>query len=452
MISRHQPLASVLFAIHVSLALSTTLCLAQDLPRDEQWGQWRGPYANGSAKSSADPPTEWDERANKNIRWKTALPGRGHSSPVVWGDSIFLTAAVPVGDAFKGIPDSAPGSHDNLAVTHKHEFIVLAINRIDGKIAWRTKVHEAIPHEGAHYTASLASASPITNGKHVFAYFGSHGLFCLGMDGRVVWKKDLGRMQTKHGHGEGASPVLDGETLAVNWDHEGRSFVLVMDAASGKEKWHRARNEVTSWASPIVVTQGEQRQLIVSGTSRVRAYDLDSGDIVWECGGLSANIVASPVAADGMVFAASSYDTRAILAIRLKGARGDITGTNQVVWSRRRSTPYVPSPLLYNGSIYYLRHYLGVLSRLTAKTGEEPLGPFRLDGIREAYASPVAANGRIYVVDRGGLTVVISHSDKPALLAANRLDDTFNASPAIVGRELFLRGEKWLFCISEQRD
>ncbi len=438
-----------LLAFAACSGMAATSC-GQPPSSQQQWGQWRGPFATGSAAATADPPTTWSEREEKNIRWKTAIPGRGHSSPVVWGELIFLTAAVPIGDGFEPIPDNAPGSHDNLSVSHKQRFVVIAVRRTDGKIVWRSNVREAIPHEGAHYTASLASASPITDGKHVFAYFGSHGLYCLDMAGQVVWKKDLGRMQTKHGHGEGASPVLDRDVLVVNWDHEGRSFVLAMDARTGEEKWRRARNEVTSWATPIVVARGQQRQLIVSGTSRVRAYDIESGDILWECGGLSANIVASPVATGGIVYAASSYDTRAVLAIRVEGARGDITGSKQVVWSRRRNTPYVPSPLLYQDSIYYLGHYQGVLSRLNARTGEEPLGPFRLSGIREAYASPVAAAGRIYVVDRGGLTVVVSHGDKPEVLAANRLDDSFNASPAIVGKELFLRGEKWLYCLAEQ--
>ena len=257
-------------------------------------------------------------------------------------------------------------------------------------------------------------------------------------------------MQTKHAHGEGSSPALHGDTLIINWDHEGQSFVIAFDKRTGEERWRVAREEVTSWATPIVVEHGGKPQLIISGTNRVRGYDLPTGNVIWECGGLSANIVASPVSADGMVYAASSYDTRAMLAIRLNGAKGDITGTDQVVWRRRRGTPYVPSPLLYGDSLYFLRHYQGILSRVHAKTGEERTGPFRLGGIRNVYASPVGAANRLYITDRQGATLVMSHADLPKMLAVNRLDDSFSASAAVAGGELFLRGQRNLYCIAEE--
>ena len=191
-------------------------------------------------------------------------------------------------------------------------------------------------------------------------------------------------------------------------------------------------------------------QVVISGTKRVRGYDLTTGHVIWECAGLSRNVVASPVAADGMVYAGSSYDTRAMLAIRLEGAQGDITGTDQVVWTRRRGTPYVPSPLLYGDSLYFLRHYQGILSRVSAKTGEDQGGPFRLGGIRNVYASPVGAANRVYISDHDGATLVISHAESPRILALNRLNDSFSASAAVVGRELFLRGQKYLYCIAEE--
>ena len=190
--------------------------------------------------------------------------------------------------------------------------------------------------------------------------------------------------------------------------------------------------------------------MIVPGTQRLRGYDLKSGSVIWECGGLSANIVATPVAGDGMLFAASSYDKRALLAIRLAGARGDITGAEHVVWSRVRGTPYVPSPLLADGWLYFLSHYQGILSRVEARTGREPVGPFRLGGLRNIYASPVAAAGRVYVTDLEGATLVLSAAEKPEVLALNRLPDRFSASAAIAGKELFLRGERFLYCLAEQ--
>jgi outer membrane protein assembly factor BamB len=180
-------------------------------------------------------------------------------------------------------------------------------------------------------------------------------------------------------------------------------------------------------------------QLLISGTNRVRGYDLDNGQVIWECGGLSSNIVASPVSGDGMVFAGSSYDKRALLAIRLDGAAGDITGTDRIAWNRFRVTPYVPSPLLYDGGFYFLTHYQGTLSRVDARTGEERSGAFRLKGISDVYASPVAAAGRIYVTDRDGTTVIVSSGDVPRLLALNHRSEPISASAAIAGGQLFLR-------------
>ncbi len=440
------------FALLVYFCATSSFCATRSLsaapPSLHNWPQWRGPLATGAAPK-ANPPLEWSE--SKNIRWKVPLPGSGHSSPVVWNERVFVMAAIPYGKTVQPKPDSAPGAHDNLPVTHHHRFVVMAFSRKDGKILWQRTVHQELPHEGGHRTGSLVSASPITDGKHVIAFFGSRGLYCLDVDGTPVWNKTFGRMDTKHAHGEGSSPVLYDNTLVVNWDHEGQSFIAAMDKSTGRQLWKKPRDEVTSWATPIVAQQDGRPVVIVSGTLRVRAYDLAGGDVIWECGGLSHNIVASPVANDEMVFAASSYEKRALLAIRLPGAKGDITGTERVAWSRIRSTPYVPSPLLYRGSLYFLRHYQGILTKLDAKTGAGTNGALRLGPIRNVYASPVAAAGRVYITDLDGTTVVVSHDDQPKPLAQNWLNDRFSASMALVDRDLFLRGEKFLYCISEQK-
>jgi outer membrane protein assembly factor BamB len=413
----------------------------------DAWPQWRGPLATGVAPN-AQPPIEWSE--TKNVRWKTALPGKGHSTPIVWGDRIYLTTAIPSGPPVK--PRFVrPGAHDNLEMTRKHEFTALAVDRKSGEVLWKQTLHEAVPHEAGHITASLASASPVTDGERIFVFFGSYGLYCLNPAGKLLWNKALGEMHTKHGHGEGSSPALHGDTLIINWDHEEKSFLVALDKRTGAERWRVARGEDTSWATPIVVEHNGKTQVIVPGTKRVRGYDLADGALIWECGGLSSNVVATPVSANGFVFAGSSYDTRAMLAIRLAGAKGDITGTDQVVWMRRRGTPYVPSPLLYGDTIYNLQHYQGILSRVDAKTGKDRGDPIRLEAISEVYASPVAAAGRIYVTSRDGVTQVVSHGDEtPKMLAVNRLDDAFSASAALVGRELFLRGERYLYCIAEK--
>ena len=414
---------------------------------DRHWPQWRGPLGTGVAPHG-DPPIEWSEE--KNIRWKTALPGEGHSTPIIWGDHVFVTAAEPFGDPLPPRYDTAPGTHDGVPVTRRHRFLVIALRRSDGGIAWQKTVREALPHEGGHYSGSYASASPVTDGERLYAHFGSRGLYCFDLAGALLWKKEFGEMRTLHAHGEGSSPALHGDTLAVNWDQEGGSFVVVLDARTGEERWRAARDEPTSWATPAIVEHEGKWQLIVSGTNRLRGYDLATGRVIWSCAGLSTNVVASPVAAEGMVFAASSYDKQALLAIHLAGARGDITGTDRVAWTKTQRTPYIPTPLYYRGSLYYLRHYQGILTRAEAKTGAEGNGPIRLPGIGNIYASPVAAADRVYVTDLDGTTVVLGHSDRPEILATNRLDEGFSASPAIAGGELFLRGKRHLYCIARR--
>ncbi len=413
----------------------------------DAWPQWRGPQATGLAPN-ANPPVEWGE--NKNIRWKTAIPGKGHSTPIVWGDRVFLTTAIPYGDPVR--PRFVrPGAHDNNVMTYNHEFAVLALSRKTGKILWQQTMTKATPHEAGHVTASLASASPVTDGERLYAFFGSYGLYCLDLDGKILWTKDLGQMHSKHGHGEGSSPALFGDTLVINWDHEEQSFVVALDKRTGKQRWRVSRDEDTSWATPIVVEHAGKAQVIVPGTNRIRGYDLVSGDRIWECGGLSSNIVASPVYADGVVYAGSSYDTRAMLAIKLDGSRGDITDSKHVLWTRHRGTPYVPSPLLYGDTIYNMQHYQGVLVRVDVKTGRDRGDFIRLPAISSVYSSPVGAAGRVYITSREGVTQVLTHTDgEPKTLAVNRLDDAFNASAALAGREMYLRGERALYCVAEE--
>lgn len=444
------PARVVLVLTLLSSSVIGTVGLAAEPGKSELdfWPQWRGPLATGVAPHG-NPPVYWNEAEGRNIRWKTEIPGLGHSTPVIWGDHIFLTSAVPVGVQLPPKPSRAPGNHDNLPVTQRHRFIVVALSRATGKILWQKTMHEALPDEQGHYTGSLASHSPVTDGELVFAHFGSFGLYALDFTGNLVWKKDFGSMRSLHGHGEASSPALYKNTLIMNWDHQGQSFIVALDKRNGDQRWKLNRDEVTSWATPIIIEHAGKPQVIVSGTSRIRAYDLENGRVLWECGGLSSNIVASPVYGDGMVFAGSSYEKRALLAIRLDGAAGDLTNTNHVVWSRTRGTPYVPSPLLYEGGLYFLTHYQGILSRVDARTGEDRPGSVRLEGMNNIYASPVAAAGRIYVTDLQGATAVLKSGPAPQPLSVNHLSEPVSASPAIVGRQLFLRGKRHLYCLEE---
>ena len=404
--------------------------------------------ANGVAPL-AQPPVTWSE--TRNVRWKLPLPGKGHSTPIVFGDRVFVTAAVPVGEAQKPVYDNAPGTHDNVPVTHRHQFVVLAVRRSDGKVLWIKPVREAFPHEGGHETGSLASNSPVTDGEGLYAFFGSRGLYCLDLNGAMKWEKDFGRMQTLHAHGEGSSPVLYGDRLILCWDHEGDSALYALDKRTGEVRWQKARDEKTSWSTPLVVEHEGKPQVVVSATKRVRGYDLATGELLWECAGLTDNVVSSPVSGHGLVFAGNSYSRQSMLAIRLAGAKGDLTDTKQVAWTLNRLTPYVSSPLLYDDTLYFLRHNQNILSRLEPATGKPRGEPLRLEGIRDfIFSSPVGAAGRIYITGRDGRTVVLRHDPENATLAVNRLDDVFSASPALVDKELYLRGERYLYCIAER--
>jgi outer membrane protein assembly factor BamB len=410
------------------------------------WPQWRGPLGTGVAPH-ADPPIEWSE--SKNIRWKVELPGKGHSTPAIWGERIFITTAVPSGDALPPKYSGAPGGHDEVPITHRHKFTVIAVERRNGKILWKRAVREEFPHQGGHHTASLASGSPVTDGERLFAFFGSWGLYCLDLKGELLWETDLGQLDILHGHGEGSSPALHGDTLVVNWDHEGESFVVALDKRTGQMRWKTPRQRASSWTTPVIVEHGGRAQVVISGSKRLCSYDLGTGKLIWECEGLSVeNVVSSPVAGHGMVFTGSTYDRPGMLAIGLDGATGDISRTSHVVWRRRQGAPYVPSPLLYGDALYFHYHFQGSLSRVNARTGEDQPGLIRLPGIYNVYASPVAAAGRVYVTSRDGVTAVLRDGDQFALLAQNRLNDTFNASAALAGKDLLLRGEKYLYCLA----
>ncbi|MGV3771780.1 MAG: PQQ-binding-like beta-propeller repeat protein [Verrucomicrobiales bacterium] len=414
------------------------------------WPAWRGPLANGVAPE-ASPPVKWSE--TNNVRWKIELPGKGHSGPIVFGNRVFVTAAVPIGEKLPPVFDNAPGVHDSVPVTQRHQFTVMAFDRADGKMAWSKVAIEAFPHEGGHYTGSLASNSPVTDGESLIVSFGSRGLYCYDLNGELIWRKDMGQMQTLHSHGEGSSPVIYKDLVILCWDNEGDSFLYAFDKRTGKERWRTRRDEKTSWATPLVVEVGGKPQILTSATRRIRGNDLETGADIWEASGLAQNAVASPVATQGVAIFGNSYDFQAMLAVKLEGAKGDVTKTKQVIWKLNRSTPYVPSPLLYGDTLYFLRHNQNVISRLDPMNGNFRDSSIRLEGIRDfIFASPVGGGGRIYVTGRDGVTVVLKHDRKNDILSVNKLEDSFSASAAVAGRELFMRGERFLYCLAEPNE
>ncbi|MHB9028785.1 MAG: outer membrane protein assembly factor BamB family protein, partial [Candidatus Latescibacterota bacterium] len=393
------------------------------------WPQWRGPLNTGAAPDG-NPPVEWSEQ--RNIRWKVRLSGTGYSTPAIWGNDIFITAAIPPKDYAPAVRGAKPGQ--------PVKFMVMALDRATGKVRWERMAREEAPHAGQHETTTWATASPVTDGKQVYAFFGSRGLYCYTVAGDLRWEKDFGDMSVRRDFGEGSSPALYKNRLVVNWDHEGQSFIVTLDAATGKEIWRKDRDEGTTWMTPLVVEEAGKAQVIISGTNRVRSYDLETGNLLWDGAGLTANVIPTPVAANGVAYVISGFRGSALRAIRLAAAKGNIDGSPAVLWSYDQDTPYVPSPVLHNGALYFLKDNKGILTCINVATGQPHYSNQRLEGIRDLYASPVAVKDRVYFMSREGVAMVISHGPKYRVLATNTLDDKFDASPAIVGDELYLRG------------
>jgi outer membrane protein assembly factor BamB len=416
--------------------------LPVDQASEAYWPQWRGPYATGVSKH-ADPPSEWSE--TKNVRWKIEVPGRGSGSPVVWGDRLFVLSAVP-----KGV--DAGAAHDPRGMMTPrlvHRYVVMALDRRDGRVIWEHTAREAAPSEGSHQdNGTFASSSAVTDGQHVIASFESQGLYAYDMNGTLVWSKDLGDKQMRNEFGEGSTPVLHGRYLVVVWDHQGGSFIVALDKSTGAEIWRVKRDEIDTWATPLVVENEGRPQVVTSGMNKLRSYDLETGRVVWESAGVTMNPIPSPVADEGMVFVTSGFRGNSLKAIRLADAKGELTGAPALAWSIDRDTPYVPSPLLHDGILYILKTNSGLLSAFDAKTGKPYYQVQRLEAVPNVFSSPVAAAGRIYIVGREGTTAVLKPGPGFELIRTNTLADHFDASPALVDREMYLRGMKYLYCLA----
>lgn len=419
---------------------------------DDNWPAWRGPTANGVAPSDANPPLKWD--ATSNIKWKVALPGRGSATPIVWGDQVIvLTASKTDREAKPSERPKVDPRFQTKTVQPKHfyQFEVISLDRSTGKELWRRTANEAVPHEGHHETHSYAAGSPTTDGKRIYASFGSFGTYAYDLEGNLLWKRDLGRINSRLGWGEAVSPVIHGDTLLLNWDQEGEgdSKLIALDAATGETRWEAERDEKTSWNTPLVVEHDGKAQVIVNGTTRVRSYDLKTGKVVWEVGGMTTNAIPSPLVDEGVAYVVSGYRGAAAVAVSLD-AKGDLSDSDAVLWRYGKGTPYVPTPVLYDGLLYFTQGNTGVLTVLDIKSGKPILDSERLPSVAQLYASPIVAANRLYFVDRQGTTIVLSTGDEPELLATNKLGETIDASPVVAGKTLFLRGHSHLYAIEEK--
>ena len=427
-----------------STAPSTALSTAPSKEDLNYWPQWRGPLMTGEAPKG-DPPVRWSEKGN--IRWKVPLPGIGHSTPVVWGNQIFILTAVPT--KAKSSKESDPRNR-MLSKRTEYSYQVLTYNRRDGSLLWRRIARVEAPHDGRHIDASLASCSPVTDGVHVIASFGSRGFYCYDMNGNLQWEKDFGDLSIRYSWGEGSSPALYRNKLIVTWDHTGNSFIAVLDKRTGRELWRKKRSDGTSWTTPLVVEHNGRSQIVAPSIGRTRCYDLESGKELWTTRGMTANPIPSPVSANGIVYLMGGFQESVLQAISLDKAHGSASSSGAILWEQSWDTPYVPSPLLYGGNLYFLKSNQSLLSCVNAANGQSYYSRQRLNNVKGVYASPVGAKDRVYVLGREGACVVIRHGPRFEILATNRLDDDFSASPVIVGKDLYLRGHKYLYCIASE--
>lgn len=427
------------------------------------WPQWRGPYFNGMARGDA--PTTWSD--TNNIKWKANIPGRGHSTPIIWGNKIFLTTAIPTGKPAPASPQATPDSQQQAPVDRRargrgpggsagpqpeHKFDVLCLDRKTGKLLWQRTAKVAVPHEGHHRTyGSFASNSPVTDGKYVYASFGSRGIFCYDFNGNLIWEKDLGvRMRMRLGFGEGAAPLLIGDRLVLVFDQEADSFIVTIDKQTGKELWRAPRDERSSWSTPLAVEYSGRKQVVVSGTTKVRSYDIDSGKVLWECAGLGTNAIPVPVHQDGVVYVMSGFREPRLMAIKL-GKEGDLSGTEAILWNHTRGLAYTTSPVLNDNKLYVVTDN-GTISAFNATTGAPHYAQARLPKTYNLKASPVGANGKLYLATEDGDVVVLKMGEKLEVMSTNTLQDqVFIATPVVAAGELFLRGQNTLFCISQTK-
>lgn len=423
---------------------------AQESKEMNNWPQWRGPLGTGAAVKG-NPPIEFSE--TKNLKWKTAIPGKGHATPIVWGNNIIVQTAVATDEKTESKVVEAPSEGQRSMSGNKtefvHDFKVIMVNRENGKIQWETIVAHEIPLESTHELGSWASNSPCTDGEFIYAYFGSRGIYCLDFNGEILWKKDFGQMEKVMSFGEGSSPYLYKDNLFIQWDHEGESFLIALNKKTGEEKWKVERDEGTSWATPFVVEINGITQVITCATSQVRSYNYETGEIIWISTGLTRNVIPNPVYEDGILYVMSGFRGNALQAIDLAKAKGDITETEAILWTYNQDTPYTPCPLLMNGKLYFLRANNGVLTCLDAKTGKVFYSKEKLEGISTLFSSPTGINDRLYIAAEN-ICLVIKAGEKFEVAATNVLEDNFHASPVVVGNELILKGFNSLYCFEEK--
>ncbi|MDP1561735.1 MAG: PQQ-binding-like beta-propeller repeat protein [Pirellulaceae bacterium] len=429
------------------------LCVVTStLNAQEHWPQFRGPRATG-VSDTANFPEKWS--ATENVAWKCDIPGRGWSSPVVWGDKIFLTSVINTGESEeikKGLYFGGDRPKPSESI---HQWRVYCLSLDSGKILWEHEVHNGVPQAPIHLKSSYASETAVIDGQRVYFCFGNLGIFCFDLSGQSLWQHRLQPQDTRYGWGAAASPVLHDGRLYYCFDNEVQSYLVALDAATGTEVWQTLRDEKSNWATPYVWVNAQRTEIVVPGTGQVRSYDLD-GKMLWSLTGMSSITIATPYEAEGLLYVSSGYvmdSKRPLYAIR-PGATGDIslqegqTANEFIAWCQTKAAPYNPSTLVYKGRLYVL-YDRGTVSVFDAKSGVEVYGPERLPNGRAFTTSPWASRDRIYFLNEDGVTFVLNAGDDFELLHTNELaeDDMGMASPAMVGDRLLIRTAARLYCI-----
>ncbi len=419
------------------------------------WPQFRGPGASGVA-DNPNLPDHWG--TNENVAWKIEVPGRGWSSPIVWGGSVFVTTVVSDGEVEPAKKGLYFGGERKEIPKAEHRWLVLCFDLKSGRELWRQEAHHGTPANPHHVKNTYASETPVTDGERVCAYFGNVGLFCYDMQGRKLWSTNWPPVKVRSGWGAAASPVLhDGRVFLVN-DNDEQSFAVALDAKTGRQLWRVERDEKSNWATPHIWRNEQRTELITSGTKRVRSYDLD-GKLLWEFGGMSSIVIPTPSSTSGLLFVCSGYvgdKNRSVFAVK-PGASGDITlkpsETNNafIAWYQPVAAPYNPSPLLY-GDYFYVLFDFGFLSCHDARTGRPVYSKQRIRTDTTSFtASPWAANGKIFALSEDGDTFVFQAGAEYKLLHKNSLDEMCMASPAIAGDHLLIRTLTKLYCFRETK-
>lgn len=433
------------------LAFSLTLVLSFGAFANEKWPQFRGPYAAGVADDPRLPDT-WSK--TENVAWKTDIPGTGWSSPVVWGDNIFVTSVISK-EAKEAPKKGLYFGGERKAALDEHRWVVYAVDWKTGKIRWEREVYKGAPVSSRHLKNSYASETPVTDGERVYAYFGNIGLFCFDMNGKPLWSKKWGAFDTRYGWGTAASPVLHKDRIYVVNDNEQESFIIALDKKTGNQVWRVNREEGSNWATPYIWENPVRTEIVTPGTKRVRSYGLD-GKLLWELSGMSSIAIPTPFSQFGLVYVTSGYvgdQHRPVYAIR-PGASGDIslkegeTSNKHIAWYQPQAGPYNPSPLVY-GDYYYTLLDRGFVTCHDAKTGREVYGKQRMEAGAGAFtSSPWAYNGKIFCLSEDGDTFVIQAGPEYKLVGKNSLDEMCMATPAIARGSLVIRTASKLYRIT----